>query len=411
MALFFKTFKWSFIVTILALIAAFMYGSWEAVAVAAILIAVECFVSLDNAIVNSKILAGMSEFWVKMFLTVGIIIAVFGVRFILPVVLVSATTGIDPISVIKLAFENGDAETPGTYGYYVTEAHPQLASVAGVFLLMLFLSWLFDEKDHNWIKPIEGPLGKLSGFSTLPSVITLVVIMIYANINPEHFTDVLVSGLIGLISFLAIDGLSGLFSKEDDDGNVDSTGEIVKKTGKAGFLGFLYLEFIDASFSMDSLGAGLAITSNIVVLMIGLGVGALYVRSMTIYFVHSGSLNMYRYLESGAMWAIGVLAFILFYTINHHVPELVTGGVGITVIGLSFIHSLIANKRDKARGIELETMGVDTHVDLHHPEHNVGIEPHLPASPHTTNTGSVATVEAPATTADSTVDPSDSTEK
>lgn len=378
MKLFFRTFKWSFLVTIAALVVAFMYGSWEAVAVAGILIAVECFVSLDNAIVNSKLLAGLSEFWVKMFLGVGIIIAVFGVRFILPVALVAGTTGLDPISVIKLAFENGDPETPGTYGYYVTDAHPQLASVAGVFLLMLFLSWVLGEKDHVWIKPIEGPLGKLAGFSTLPTLLTIITVIVYANMNPEHTTEILVSGMIGLISFLAIDGLAELFEKEDEDGNSNGTKEIVKKTGKAGFLGFMYIEFIDASFSMDSLGAGLAITSNIVILMIGLGVGALYVRSMTIYFVHSGSLNLYRYLESGAMWAIGVLAFILFYSISHHVPELVTGGVGITVIGLSFVHSLIANKRDKAHGVELEKLGADTHSDIHHPEHNVGLEPHMP---------------------------------
>ncbi len=378
MALFFRTFKWSLIVTVLALAVAFWYGNWEAVGLAAILIAVECFVSLDNAIVNSKLLAGLSEFWVKMFLGVGIVIAVFGVRFILPVVLVSATTGLNPVEVVKLALENGDAETPGTYAYYVTDAHPQLASVAGVFLLMLFLSWIFSEKDHPWISFIEKPFGKLAGLGALPSIITLITIMIYANINPEHTTDILISGAIGLVSFLLIDGLAELFEKEDDEGNSNGTGEIIKKTGKAGFLGFMYIEFIDASFSMDSLGAGLAITSNIVILMIGLGVGALYVRSMTIYFVHSGSLSLYRYLESGAMWAIGALAFILFYSINHHVSEFVTGSVGMGVIGASFIHSLIMNKRDKAHGVEVETMGMDTHSDLHHPEHNVGLHPHLP---------------------------------
>jgi hypothetical protein len=184
--------------------------------------------------------------------------------------------------------------------------------------------------------------------------------------------EVLVAGIIGLVSFLAIDGLSELFGDDEEEGN--ATGEIIKKTGRAGFLGFLYIEAIDASFSMDSLGAGLAITSNIVILMLGLGVGALYVRSMTIYFSKSGSLNLYRYLESGAMWAIGVLAFILFYTISHHVPELVTGGVGITVISIAFICSVIANKRDKAAGIEIERI---TSSDIHHPHHDVNLNPHL----------------------------------
>lgn len=378
MALFFKTFRVSFAVTLIALALAFWYGNWDAVGIALILIAVECFVSLDNAIVNSKLLAGLSEFWVKMFLGVGIIVAVFGVRLVLPVVLVSATTGLNPIEVIKLALENGDPEVEGTYAYYVTDAHPQLASVAGVFLLMLFLSWIFNAKDHPWIGFIERPLGKLGGLNVLPTIVTILTLLVYANINPEHTLDILTSGSIGLIAFLAIDGLSSLFEKEDEEGNSNGGGAIVKKTGKAGFLGFMYIEFIDASFSMDSLGAGLAITSNIVILMIGLGVGALYVRSMTIYFVHSGSLNLYRYLESGAMWAIGALAFILFYSINHHVSEFVTGSVGMIIIGSSFIHSLVKNKRDKAHGIEVETMGMETHSDIHHPEYNVALHPHLP---------------------------------
>lgn len=354
--LLFKTFKWSFIVTVVAAILAFMYGGWEAVTVVAILIIVEALVSLDNAIVNSKLLAGLSHFWVNMFLGVGILIAVFGVRFVLPILLVSGTTGLNPIEVIKLAFENGDPETPGTYSYYVTEAHPQLASVAGVFLLMLFLSWLFKEKDHDWIKFIEKPFSKLEKFNALPTILTIIAVLIYANINPDHKVDILVSGLIGLISFLAIDGLAELFQKDEED----STGEVIKKTGRAGFMGFLYIEAIDASFSMDSLGAGLSITSNIVILMLGLGVGALYVRSMTIYFSNSGSLKLFRYLESGAMWAIGALAFILFYSISHHVPELVTGGIGILIIGSSFLHSYIANKRDLAKGIEIERIGGDS---------------------------------------------------
>lgn len=354
--LLFKTFKWSFIVTVVAAILAFMYGGWEAVTVVAILIVVEALVSLDNAIVNSKLLAGLSHFWVNMFLGVGILIAVFGVRFVLPILLVSGTTGLNPIEVIKLAFENGDPETPGTYSYYVTEAHPQLASVAGVFLLMLFLSWLFKEKDHDWIKFIEKPFSKLEKFNALPTILTIIAVLIYANINPDHKVDILVSGLIGLISFLAIDGLAELFQKDEED----STGEVIKKTGRAGFMGFLYIEAIDASFSMDSLGAGLSITSNIVILMLGLGVGALYVRSMTIYFSNSGSLKLFRYLESGAMWAIGALAFILFYSISHHVPELVTGGIGILIIGSSFLHSYIANKRDLAKGIEIERIGGDS---------------------------------------------------
>lgn len=371
----FKTFGWSFALTALALVIAFFFGSWEALAITAILIVIEITLSFDNSIINARVLEGMSLFWRKMFLTVGILIAVFGVRFVLPVVLVSATTGLGPWEVTKLAFENGDPHVEGTYGYYVLDAHPQLASLAGMFLLMLFFSWLFGKKDHPWLKPIEVPLGKLEGINPLPTVLSLITLVVFANINSDRSNDILISGLIGLIAFLTIDGISGLFEQEDEDGESNGGAAVASTVGKSGFMGFMYLEFLDASFSMDSLGAALAITSSIVIIILGLGVGAIYVRSMTIYLVNSGSLNTYRYLESGAMWAIGALAFILFISIQKHVPELLTGGIGIAFVGAAFAASVIANRRDKAHGIEPERV---TTSDIHHPHHDVDLHPHLP---------------------------------
>jgi hypothetical protein len=372
--MFMKTFRWSFIITLAALVFAFFFGSWEAVAITSILIVIEVTLSFDNSIVNARVLEGMNAFWRKMFLTVGILVAVVGVRFALPVVLVSATTGLDAIKVINLAFENGDPHVEGTYGYYVLEAHPQLASLAAMFLMMLFFSWLFGTKEHPWIKVIEIPLGKLEAINPLPAILSITALLVYANINSEHSNDILISGLIGLVSFMAIDGISNLFEVEDEEGESNGGGAVAGAIGKGGFMGFMYLEFLDASFSMDSLGAGLAITSNIVILILGLGVGAIFVRSMTIYLVNSGSLNTYRYLESGAMWAIGALAFILFTSIQAHVPELITGAIGIAFVGAAFISSVIANKRDKAAGIEIERI---TSSDIHHPHHDVNLNPHL----------------------------------
>lgn len=352
----FKTFGWSFALTIVALVAAFIFGSWESVALAAILIVLEVTLSFDNAIINARVLEGMSMFWRKMFLTVGIIVAVFGVRFVLPVILVSATTGINAWEVTKLAFENGDPHVEGTYGYYVLDAHPQLASLAGMFLLMLFFSWIFGEKEHAWIKAVEIPLGKLENIQPLPTVLSLATLLIYANINADRANDILISGIIGLVAYLAIDGISGIFEAKNEEGESNGGAAVAGAVGKSGVMGFLYLEFLDASFSMDSLGAALAVTSNIVIIIMGLGVGAIYVRSLTIYLVNAGSLNTYRYLESGAMWAIGALAFILMASIQAHIPELVTGAIGIAFVGAAFISSLVANKRDAALGLEPEVL-------------------------------------------------------
>ena len=50
--------------------------------------------------------------------------------------------------------------------------------------------------------------------------------------------------------------------------------------------------------------------------MVGLGVGALFVRSITIYLVEKETLNEYVFLEHGAHYAIGILAFIMLLNIN-----------------------------------------------------------------------------------------------
>jgi uncharacterized protein len=345
--MFLKTFRWSFVLTAVALIAAYFYGGFDAALIVGMLIIIEIVLSFDNAILNTKVLKGIdSPFWTKMFLTFGIVFAVVIVRFLLPVILVSGATSIDPISVVNLAFQNGDPHTAGTYGYYVLASHPQLASITGVFLLMLFLNWLFGEKDHSWIAPLETPFEKLEHIAALPTIITLGVLLVFASLNPAHATTILFSGIIGMIASLGIDSLANVFGD-------DASGKV-----KAGFSGFLYLEALDASFSMDSVGGGIGVTSSIVLLMLGLGVGSIYVRSLTVYLMKSGSLSNYRHLESGAMWAIGALSVMLFISISTEIPELVTGGIGVGFVAAAIITSIIANKRDAKNGVELETVSV-----------------------------------------------------
>ena len=121
-----RTFGWSFGVTIASLLVAFLYGSWTALGPCLILGILEVSLSFDNAVVNAKVLERMNAFWQKMFLTVGILIAVFGMRLVLPLVIVGVTAQLGPIEAVQLALEKGDQHTPGTYAYILTEAHPQI---------------------------------------------------------------------------------------------------------------------------------------------------------------------------------------------------------------------------------------------------------------------------------------------
>jgi hypothetical protein len=103
---------------------------------------------------------------------------------------------------------------------------------------------------------------------------------------------------------------------------------------------------LDASFSFDGVIGAFAITKDVVIIMLGLGVGALFVRSITIYLVRQGTLSAYRYLDHGAHYAVGALATIMVISMHFHVPELITGLIGILFISAGVWSSVRHNKRD-----------------------------------------------------------------
>ncbi len=107
--------------------------------------------------------------------------------------------------------------------------------------------------------------------------------------------------------------------------------------GRSGLLGFLYLILLDASFSLDAVIGSFAISNDIVIIVLGLSAGAMFVRSLTLHFVHQGTLERYVFLEHGAYYAIGALAVIMLVSILHPVPEVITGLAGLVFIGLSLL--------------------------------------------------------------------------
>ncbi len=350
----FKTLRWSFLFTIIGLAIAFLYDGVTGLTVTAILIVLEVSLSFDNAVVNAKVLNRMSEFWVRIFLTVGILIAVFGMRLLFPLVVVFVTAGLSPIEAWDLALDKGDPDTPGTYGYILNDAHALIAAFGGMFLLMIFLDFVFDdEKELHWLGPIERAFAKAAAFPGIAVLVALVWLFVFSRIFPDHASDMLLAGVFGVILYLAVNGLGDFFDgglADDDEGAVveerrgAAAGSVVVATGKAAFSLFLYLELLDASFSFDGVIGAFAITSDPIIIALGLGVGAFYVRSITIYLVHQGTLSEYVFLEHGAHWAIGALALLLFISIGPHIPEVVTGLVGVAFILVALWSSLRYNK-------------------------------------------------------------------
>jgi hypothetical protein len=349
-----KTFGWSFAITAAALIGALLLGGPQALLLVAILCILEISLSFDNAVVNAKILVRMNEFWQKMFLTVGILIAVFGMRLIFPLLIVGVTANLGPVEALQLAAAGGDIDEPGTYAYLLNEAHPTIAAFGGMFLMMLFLDWLFEEREHTWLSWLEEPLARLGKLDVLSVVIALAALVAAAEYLAEDPGTVMVSGALGIITYLVVNGLGSLFEaqglEEAEEAGAGGPSNLVKASGKAAFFLFLYLEVLDASFSFDGVIGAFAITQDIFIIATGLGVGAMYIRSMTVYLVRKGTLQEFVYLEHGAHWAIGALATILLLTISLHVSELITGFIGVAFIGLAFYSSV--RKRRSAQVVD-----------------------------------------------------------
>ncbi|MBD0022881.1 DUF475 domain-containing protein [Gordonia pseudamarae] len=366
-----RIFGLSFAITIISLIVAFLYGGPEALFLTLILGILEVSLSFDNAVINATVLRRMSEFWQKIFLTIGVLIAVFGMRLVFPLAIVWLTAGLNPVDALDLAL-NPPAQGE-TYESIITDAHPQIAAFGGMFLLMLFLGFVLEEKELTWLTWIERPLEKIGKLEALEVVLAIGLLLITAEfIAPDDKrATVMVAGALGMITYIAVNGLGELFHteqfEEDEDAEEASTAEsstaenvagnsrkgpseLAKATGKAGFFLFLYLEVLDASFSFDGVIGAFAITADPIIIALGLGlIGAMFVRSLTVYLVRQGTLSEYVYLEHGAHWAIGALALILLYSIGTHVPEVVTGLVGVVLIGAALISSVIRRRNEQAK--------------------------------------------------------------
>lgn len=357
-----KTFGWSFAVTALGLVAAVFYGGWTGFGVVAILSVLEISLSFDNAVVNAGILKKMNAFWQKIFLTIGVLIAVFGMRLVFPVAIVAISAKIGPIEAVRLALNDKDQ-----YQQLVTDAHPSIAAFGGMFLLMIFLDFIFEDRDIKWLGWLERPLAKLGKIDMLSVCIALIVLMVSAMTVATHAHQhggthvdkaetVLLSGVAGLITYLIVGGLSGYFENkiEEEEEREHEEEEAARRSGKkvpavvlagkAAFFMFLYLEVLDASFSFDGVIGAFAITNDIVLMALGLGIGAMYVRSLTVYLVRQGTLDDYVYLEHGAHYAIGALAVLLLVTIQYEIHEVITGSIGVLLIAWSFWSSVRRNR-------------------------------------------------------------------
>lgn len=333
-----------FVVWFVATILLYLYGGFFAVYQGTVLSVLELSLSFDNAVINATILATMAVIWRKRFLIWGMIIAVFGVRFIFPILIVYFSTSMGIIDSFNLSITN-----PDEYEKIIQSSHHVIMSFGGMFLLMLFLKFLFNEnKDLYWIKFIEKFASKISKKGDIKIIFILFLMLGITYIAPNNVVmgdsmiavnkiEILAPMLIGLIAFYLIE-----FFKSFMETNSDKNSNITQVSG--GFISFIYLETIDMSFSLDGVLGAFAVTQNIIIIMLGLGIGAMAVRSLTIYMVDKDVVSKYIYLEHGAMWSIGFLALSMIVQIFYHLPSMLVTTFAIVPISLAFIQSIYKNR-------------------------------------------------------------------
>ncbi|MDZ4094058.1 MAG: DUF475 domain-containing protein [Paracoccaceae bacterium] len=341
MAVLLHYFRWAFGFTMLGLALAFWLGwiysgtfagALGFLLIGGVLAVLEISLSFDNAIVNANKLQDMTPLWQRRFLTWGIVIAVFGMRIVFPLLIVVVAAGIGPLQALRLA-----AAEPAEYARIIDEAHLAIAAFGGAFLMMVALTYFFDEgKEVHWIAVLERNMCRCASVRGLEVALVLVVMLVFASVLPDaEVATFLYASVAGLVTFLAVEVLGHL---------LDAGSAAIGTAAKGGLGAFLYLEVLDASFSFDGVIGAFALTQNLFLIAIGLGIGAMYVRSMTIMLVERQTLAAFRYLEHGAFWSILILSGIMFAQTIWHIPEVVTGFLGAGFIGLSMWSSVRFNR-------------------------------------------------------------------
>lgn len=301
--------------------------------VVAVLGVLEISLSFDNAVVNATVLRTMTAVWRRRFITWGILIAVFGMRLVFPLLVVSSVARVSPVEALRLAISH-----PTEYARILGSAHYLLGAFGGAFLGLVSLRFFFDvEKDVHWIAAIEKRVAGLGRVRAIEIGVVLTTLLGFSKaVPPSEQNGYLIAGILGIIVHIGVDGLGGF---------LEASSQELRLATSSGLSAFIYLEVLDASFSFDGVVGAFAITNDLFVIAVGLGVGAMFVRSLTVLLVEEETFEAFRYLEHGAFWAIGALAMLMLVGTVIEVPEFVTALIGAAFIGLSLWSSV----RDRVR--------------------------------------------------------------
>ncbi|HEX8946605.1 MAG TPA: DUF475 domain-containing protein [Candidatus Paceibacterota bacterium] len=310
-------------VSIVVLAAVFFWGGSGALFIAFALAVLEVTLSFDNAVINARVLEKMSARWQRRFLTWGVLVSVGIVRFVLPVLIVSTIVALSPIQIAALAFAE-----PAKYAALVATAEPAIKAFGGTFLLLVSLRYFFNkEKEVHWIATIERRLARWGEVEAIGIAFALIALFMVATLSSAPHALILESGLIGTVLFIAMESITRALGVE------------ARAAARSSFALFVYLDVLDTAFSLDSVVGAFAITTSVPVIVAGLGIGAFFVRSLTLMLVRGGTLKKLLYIEHGAYWAIFALALCMFGALIVPIPEWFVASVGLLLVLFAYLSS------------------------------------------------------------------------
>jgi len=330
-----RPFLPSCLITAIALLLAFLWAGWDGLFVCVLMIILEVSFSFDNAVVNATVMRNMKKKWQQRFLTWGMLVTVFGMYYLFPLLIVSLATGLGLLDVMHLAIH-----APEAYSQHVMASHAQIDAFGGMFLLMVFLTFILDEgKELHWLGSVEKHLARLGQLEAIEIIVALILLLVLQSFLPEaDRLHAMIAGIAGVTLYVVMGSIIALFNLKE-----------MRKSAfaKSGLMGFIYLNLLDASFSLDAVVGSFVISNDIVIIVLGLSAGAMFVRSLTVHLVRKDTLAQYVFLEHGAHYAIGALAAIMLISIVTPVSQVITGLLGLVFILASFWSSVRYNRKSR----------------------------------------------------------------
>ncbi len=286
------------------------------------LILFETISSIDNAVINAEVLSTMSHRARRWFLFYGLLFAVFVIRGMLPWLIVWATNpSLGPVGALTATF----SEDP-EIARVIEESSPFLLVGGGVFLIFLFFHWLFIEAKNYGLRGERFFHEHGVWFYALVSIILTIIVWFSIERNP-------------FMAFGAVAGSTAFFIVHGFKQNAEThEKQLMGGSSMSDWSKIMYLEVIDATFSIDGVVGAFAFTLSVPLILIGNGIGAFVVRELTVSNIER--VKRYIYLNNGAMYSIFFLGMIMVLdSFGVHIKEWVSPVITITVIGYFFYKS------------------------------------------------------------------------